>query len=123
MCPICFRFYNEILECVSCDNYLCISCARDLIKYELKRTKALVPQPSEDEVQITCPHCLKQSVTSECLYQDVDKTKQLKVYTDSPLCSGGGTVILGITTGGGGTPHFDEAVLNVKITTIVKQRR
>lgn len=59
LCPICFRYYNETLECTACENYVCIPCARDLIKYELKRTKLLVPQPKEDDVQIVCPHCQK----------------------------------------------------------------
>jgi hypothetical protein len=90
LCPICFRYFNEILECTHCENYLCMYCARDLIKFELKRTKQLVPLPPEDELQIACPHCLELSVTGECLFRDVVKSKPAKIYTDSPS----GTLIL-----------------------------
>ena len=45
LCPICFRYFNEILECINCGNYVCMHCARDLIKIELKRTRAIVPMP------------------------------------------------------------------------------
>lgn len=58
LCPICFRYFNEMLDCSTCENYICMYCARDLIRIELKRTKALVPVPPEDQVHIACPHCL-----------------------------------------------------------------
>jgi len=79
-------------------------CARDLIKFELRRTKQLDPVPPEDEIQISCPHCLELSdptdATDGYLFRDVDKNKPLKIYTDSPT----GTLIIGafpVTVGGG----------------------
>lgn len=59
-------------------------CSRDLIKVELKRTRALQPMPAEDQIHISCPFCQKLSKSKQCLFQDVDKTKTIKVYTDSP---------------------------------------
>ncbi len=57
-------------------------------------------------------------MTAECLFQDVEKAKEVKVYTDSPMY--GATVILGITAGGvASTPQLDE--LQVKITSLVKK--
>jgi len=75
LCPICFRYYNEILECLSCENYLCIFCVRDLIKTELKRTRQLSPMPPESDIQIFCPQCMNKD---EPIFQDVDKTRPVK---------------------------------------------
>ena len=67
-------------------------CARDLIKYELRSTRLLNPQPPEDQIQIACPHCMQESDCGRPLFQDVDKSQPAKVYTDSPT----GSVILGM---------------------------
>lgn len=61
-----------------------------------------MPVPPEDQIEIQCPHCLQQSINGQYLYQDVDKAKPVKLYTDSPT----GTVILtpgcfGLLTAGG----------------------
>jgi len=55
----------------------------------LRRTKALNPPP--DNINITCPHCM-QSTTEESplLFEDIDKSKPVKLYTDSP----NGTIVL-----------------------------
>lgn len=47
--------------------------------------------PPEDEINISCPHCMQQSEIDVYLFSDIDKSKPLKVYTDSPT----GTVVLG----------------------------
>ena len=90
LCPICFKYYNEMLECVYCENYICMFCARDLIRTELKRTRSLVPLPPDNQLYITCPQCMKSSVTQ--IFRDVQKTKPLKYYTDSPM--GGNTQVV-----------------------------
>ncbi|CDW89255.1 UNKNOWN [Stylonychia lemnae] len=89
LCPICFRYFNEMLNCIACKNYVCLPCSRDLIKQELRRTKTLVPPP--ENICITCPHCMKSSTDDNpILFEDIDKTKPLKLYTDSPT----GTIVL-----------------------------
>lgn len=86
LCPICFRYFNEMLDCIECANYICMLCARGLIKQELRRTKQLQPPP--ETIKLSCPHCMSHS--EEVLFQDIDKSKPLKIYTDSPE----GTVIM-----------------------------
>lgn len=64
-------------------------CARGLIKQELKRTKALDPVPKQ--IQIACPHCCRLTVEGDSLlFRDVDKSKPVKHYTDSPQ----GTIVM-----------------------------
>ena len=54
--------------------------------------------PPECDIQIFCPQCMNKD---EPIFQDVDKTRPVKQYTDSPTA----TVMLGITSGG-----FQEAL-------------
>ena len=70
-------------------------CARDLIRFELKRTKTLQPVPPEDQVHIACPHCLVSTAILEHnqLFQDIDKEAPVKYYTDD--CSPRVAVLLG----------------------------
>ena len=108
-----------MLECNFCENYLCMYCARDLIKQELKRTKQLVPVPPEDQIEISCPHCLQQSVNGQYLYADIDKSKPVKLYTDSPQ----GTVILtpgcfGMLTAGGMLQEDEGGVEESKVAAM-----
>jgi len=55
LCPICFRYFNYMLDCNICENYVCISCAKDLIKQGLKKAPKTGEQ--EPEIEVRCPHC------------------------------------------------------------------
>eukprot|EP00347_Sterkiella_histriomuscorum_P015322 403357463 len=89
LCPICLVYYNEILNCVYCKNYVCLPCARAIIKQELRRTKAMNPVPKQ--IHITCPQCAVSSTNEELiLFEDIDKSQPVRYYSDSPT----GTIVL-----------------------------
>jgi hypothetical protein len=68
-CPICFRYYNHILQFDCCNNYICLSCVEEYksayIKYENK---------------IKCPFCQKDKVLT---LSDVDVNLPGRIYLDS----------------------------------------
>lgn len=96
-----------MLNCVKCENYICMHCSRGLIKQELKSTRNLIPPP--EEIHIKCPHCQAQSETQKQLFVDVDKRKPVKLYTDSPT----GTVLMTNDWGLGGGGAHEEFKISV----------
>lgn len=47
--------------------------------------------PMPKQIQIACPHCCKQTTENDTIiFRDVDKSKPVKFYTDSPQ----GTIVM-----------------------------
>eukprot|EP01017_Pseudomicrothorax_dubius_P010194 TRINITY_DN1360_c0_g1_i21.p1 TRINITY_DN1360_c0_g1~~TRINITY_DN1360_c0_g1_i21.p1 ORF type:complete len:303 (+),score=61.44 TRINITY_DN1360_c0_g1_i21:245-1153(+) len=70
-CPICFRFFNKILESECCNNYLCHYCFDDY-------NSQLAKNPKQE---VACSFC----GTRDPLYIDVAPNEKIKIYTDSLL--------------------------------------
>lgn len=66
-CPICFRYFTNIMTTKCCQNYICIQCTTDL---QLKKLN----------FEISCPHC---RAVPLCLV-DVNLGLPIKNYLDSP---------------------------------------
>ena len=70
-CPICMRYFNNILVSSCCENYVCRHCIGDMAR----RAK------TDMKYVISCSHCL----SNEFKLHDVDKTAKVKIYTDTPF--------------------------------------
>ena len=70
-CPICMRYFNNILVSSCCENYVCRHCIGDMAR----RAKTDV------KYVINCSHCL----SYEFKLHDVDKSAKVKIYTDTPF--------------------------------------
>eukprot|EP00826_Nyctotherus_ovalis_P013284 TRINITY_DN13569_c0_g1_i3.p1 TRINITY_DN13569_c0_g1~~TRINITY_DN13569_c0_g1_i3.p1 ORF type:complete len:198 (+),score=36.12 TRINITY_DN13569_c0_g1_i3:66-659(+) len=71
-CPLCFRYFNHMLQCSKCKNYACRFCADDIGNRCL-----------EVLVVAHCPFC----DASPFVVADVDKNEPVKKYTDTPYSS------------------------------------
>lgn len=72
ICPICFRYFEKILEFSCCQNYICHFCVEEL------NNKV---QTSATTHEVKCPFCSNEKVVA----QDIDENKSVRIYTDSPL--------------------------------------
>ena len=79
-CPICLRYFNQMLVSSCCENYVCRFCIGDMAKKAKKDRKFI----------IRCSHCL----VIEFKLHDVKPEDKVKIYTDTPFK-------LGIFTPGG----------------------
>jgi hypothetical protein len=70
-CPICLKYYNQILILQCCNNYICIYCAEDYKTTQIKY-----------DFNIKCPICGFDKVIK---LLDVDENHPNKVYSDSPI--------------------------------------
>lgn len=71
-CPLCFRYFNHMLQCFKCKNYACRFCADDIGNRCL-----------EVLAVAHCPFC----DASPFIVIDVDKNEPIKKYTDTPYSS------------------------------------
>ncbi|CAD8095711.1 unnamed protein product [Paramecium sonneborni] len=62
-CPICFKYYDCMLQSTCCSNYVCHICAVQSLTNKM----------------YNCHYCRNE----QCKYVDVDPNQQLKIYTDS----------------------------------------
>jgi len=74
-CPICFRFFDQILVTTCCKNYLCHFCIDEMNEKMLKE-KTVVDNPR-------CPFCNDENIG----LHDVDPKEKPKRYTDSPAAT------------------------------------
>eukprot|EP01017_Pseudomicrothorax_dubius_P029031 TRINITY_DN3497_c0_g1_i15.p1 TRINITY_DN3497_c0_g1~~TRINITY_DN3497_c0_g1_i15.p1 ORF type:complete len:256 (-),score=15.99 TRINITY_DN3497_c0_g1_i15:161-928(-) len=70
-CPICFRFFKNMLKSECCGNYMCHLCVED---YNDQLQKEVTKRA-------VCCFCAK----SNLVYVDVDPHDNVKHYTDSPM--------------------------------------
>ena len=71
-CPLCFQFYNHMLQCKRCFNYVCHFCGDDISdRAQINCTKT------------TCPFC----EISPFILEDVNENDPVKKYTDTPYSS------------------------------------
>jgi hypothetical protein len=68
-CPICFKFYNNILQFNCCKNYICLYCSED---YKTTHVKY--------EINIKCPFC---QFDGQINVTDVETIKPEKMYIDN----------------------------------------
>ena len=80
-CPLCFRYFNKMLDCDACKNYVCFECVEGLIE-------KINGNPNRDR----CPHCNHEKAT----FSEVDPEAAVKRYTDTPY----GTFQSSVTAGG-----------------------
>jgi len=71
-CPLCFRYFNHMLQCSKCKNYVCRFCADDIGNRCLEALAIA-----------RCPFC----DASPFVVVDVDKNEPIKKYTDTPYSS------------------------------------
>ena len=79
-CPICLRYFNNMLVSSCCANYICRFCIGDMAK-KAKRDRSFV---------IKCAHCFE----TDFKLLDVKPDEKVKLYTDTPYK-------LGVFTPGG----------------------
>lgn len=70
-CPICLKYYSNILLINCCKNYICIYCAEEYKNTHLKY-----------DFQIKCPFCEYDKIM---VINDVDTDEPNKIYSDSPI--------------------------------------
>ncbi len=70
-CPICLKYYSNILKLECCNNFICIYCAEDYKTTQIKY-----------EFHIKCPICSYDKVVKLI---DADKDDTSKFYSDSPI--------------------------------------
>ena len=71
-CPLCFRYFANMLQCSKCLNYTCRLCGDD------------IGVRSQEVLSIArCPFC----DISPFVLEDVDENKPVKKYTDTPYSS------------------------------------
>lgn len=73
-CPICFCYYNKILETSCCSNYICHGCSDGLNFRVLANARINV---------VSCPFCSVEEFT----IKDVDPNQRVKTYSDTPIRS------------------------------------
>ena len=71
-CPLCYRYFNHMIQCSKCKNYVCRLCADDI------GNRAL-----EILIMARCPFC----DVSPFILNDVDENEPVKKYTDTPYSS------------------------------------
>lgn len=71
LCPICFRYFDRILETSCCGNYLCHFCVSDMNETTRKST-------CQD--QCKCPFCASENTIAK----DIDALKPIRLYMDTP---------------------------------------
>jgi len=71
-CPLCFRYFDHMLECAKCKNYVCRFCADDI-----------GGRPVQTWGPARCPFC----DSSPYIVNDVDENEIPKKYTDTPYSS------------------------------------
>lgn len=71
-CPICFCYYNKILETSCCSNYICHGCSDGLNFRVLANARINV---------VSCPFCSIEEFT----IKDVDPNQRVKTYSDTPM--------------------------------------
>lgn len=69
-CPVCLRYFNNILESSCCGNYICRFCIHDMAKQAKLK----------ENYVIKCAHCL----TDDFELRDVDLYGEAREYTDTP---------------------------------------
>ena len=70
-CPICFKYFNNILSLSCCKNYICLFCSEDYLTSHIKY-----------EMNIKCPFCGSDEKT--IVLDDAGTEAPLKFYSDSP---------------------------------------
>ena len=72
-CPICLRYFSQILISSCCTNYICICCINDLQEQERKDPK----------FKATCPFGCQHTNGAKLVIMDVDPESKVKKYSDS----------------------------------------
>ena len=70
-CPICFRFFDNILKTECCQNYFCHFCVKKIYQKAKKSGK----------LSLECSFCSKEKPS----FIDIDKKDQIRTYIDSSL--------------------------------------
>jgi len=77
VCPVCFRYFNQIMVSDCCREYTCHKCAADWIEEEINKYP---------KFKILCPFRCLQFVEGEpYTLRDVDPSLEVKLYTDSQV--------------------------------------
>jgi hypothetical protein len=71
-CPICLKYYSNILLLQCCKNQICIYCAEEYKSTQLKY-----------EFNIKCPFC---EYDKDMIINDAEINEPNKIYSDSPVC-------------------------------------
>lgn len=68
-CPICFRYFETMIQCVTCQNYTCMLCAEGLANRSVKT-----------RTTTCCPFCY----ASPFVLSGVDINQPVRHYTNTP---------------------------------------